>query len=402
MPNNAIRSETNCGANPLKQIRINVRSKSAGKIRKEKRDGRDVIIVPSATLPDNIVMNGVRYPAEEIAKSFKTLEQSPAPYGHPKVNGKYISARSPQGINIGYIGAWNENVRQVDGRVLLDKVIDVEVANTTERGRSVLAALEKQEAIHTSTGLVCMLDTTNADADAPKGCAKNINFDHDAILLNEEGAATPDQGVGIFVNSNGDAEEIEVINSVVPDHLMTELDYAGQRLVSVARQIQDASAWQKMKDGILKMILGVEAPERKANEKEDDEMSEPKLADLSAKVDALADKINGIDAAVAGKITEAVNAALKPVIDLANSQAAKAKEQEDAEHADLVAKVVKAGVLDEVNAKATPAGVLKALLPTAPSRAAPLLANAVNGFKSLSGGDGDYKRAVPGKSAEAK
>src|SRR5690606_39194565 len=65
-------------------VRVNVRSvANTAAIRREKRNGRDVIIVPSATLPDNVVMNGILYPAEEIAKSFKGLERTPAPLGHP-------------------------------------------------------------------------------------------------------------------------------------------------------------------------------------------------------------------------------------------------------------------------------------------------------------------------------
>ena len=54
-----------------KQVRVNVKTaiNSSG-IRRERRDGRDYIIVPSATMPDNIVMNRVRYPADEIAKAF--------------------------------------------------------------------------------------------------------------------------------------------------------------------------------------------------------------------------------------------------------------------------------------------------------------------------------------------
>src|SRR6478752_9396908 len=95
------------------QVRVNVRTlANVNAVRKEKRNGRDLVIVPSATLPDNIIMNGIKYPAEEIAKSYQTLNRSPAPLGHPLVNGKFVSARDPEGLNIGYIGAWNENVRQ--------------------------------------------------------------------------------------------------------------------------------------------------------------------------------------------------------------------------------------------------------------------------------------------------
>lgn len=169
-------------------------------VRKEQRSGRDVLIVPSKTLPDNIIMNGVLYPADEIAKSFHTLEGTFAPLGHPQVDGQYVNAANPLAINGFHIGAHNENVRQIDGVVHLDKVIDIDAASRTEQGLRVLNTIEKGEPIHTSTGLEFEPE------DAPKGAsykliARKMNFDHDCILLDVPGAATPAQGVGMMVNA---------------------------------------------------------------------------------------------------------------------------------------------------------------------------------------------------------
>jgi len=79
----------------MNQVLVHVRCNAAGAIRREKLNGRDVIIVPSATLPDGIVMNDILYPAEEIERSYKGLERTPAPLGHPTINGKFVSARDP-------------------------------------------------------------------------------------------------------------------------------------------------------------------------------------------------------------------------------------------------------------------------------------------------------------------
>lgn len=128
----------------MKQARINVRTRvNAASIRRERRAGRDVIVVPSATLPDGIVMNGVRYPAAAIEKGFGSLEGTPAPLGHPTVEGQFVSASDPRGMVRGFVGAWNENVRRESGRVLIDKVIDVEYAKQLDGGRAVLEAIEK-------------------------------------------------------------------------------------------------------------------------------------------------------------------------------------------------------------------------------------------------------------------
>ena len=286
------------------QVRVNIRSTvNAAKIRKEKRNGRDVLIVPSATLPDDVVMNGILYPALEIEKSFKGLERTPAPLGHPQVNGKFVSARDPEGINQGWIGAWNENVRRKDGRVFLDKVIDVERANQSEGGRAVLDAIDKGEPISTSTGLLCLLEAANGDVEH-KFVARNIAFDHDAILLDEDPAASPDQGVGMMVNSAG--QEIEVINSAF-DEADRELDWAVESALRAVEKRRRAPMVDRIKAALIEAILGSERASP-ANRKEDDmTVSKEQFDALSAKVDTLSeslkpDALSGQAAVVVDKV----------------------------------------------------------------------------------------------------
>src|SRR5690606_36716918 len=116
-----------------------------------------------------------------------------------------------------WIGAYNANVRIENNRVLLDKIIDVEVAERTEGGRRVIDAINAGEPIHTSTGLVCEKVPAHK---GPKGytwIARNMVFDHDAILLDEPGAATPEQGVGMMVNG----QQVDVMTVNVEDAVMT-------------------------------------------------------------------------------------------------------------------------------------------------------------------------------------
>lgn len=372
----------------MTQVRVNVTTLANAKAaRKEKRNGRDVIIVPSATLPDNVIMNGVMYPADEIGKSCQQLNRKPAPLGHPMVNGKWVSASDPEGINATYIGAFNENVRREGGRVLLDKVIDVEVANRSEGGKAVLAAIEAGGPIHTSTGLLATLDMVNASTH--KRVARNMVFDHDAILLNEDGAATPDQGVGMLVNADGSEEEVEVINSTITESADQEIDWAGTRLIEAVMRRQNAGAWEKMKAAILE-ALGFSEREPTTNTKEADMTVEEQLKQLSAKVDALSEgKPNEVmNKAIADAVTAAVTTAVKPITDnlteLQNAQKAK----DEAEHATLVNAVVKANILDEETAKASPLITLRKLAEKAKPGTAAALNNA---FKGVSDDKGGFK-----------
>jgi len=243
-----------------KQARINVTTLvNASKIRREKRDGRDVIIVPSATLPDNVVMNSIRYPADVIEASYHTLEGTPAPLGHPSVNGQFVSASDPKGLVRSFVGAWNENVHRKDGRVFLDKVIDVEYAGETKAGQRVLNAIEGQKPIHTSTGLLATMKAVENATDGAKFEVESMVFDHDCILLDEDGAATPDQGVGIFVNAQG--EEIEVINSDLESYEDEEINYTIDRMLRAAERKQRQPLIERIKKFITEAVQGGPTPD---------------------------------------------------------------------------------------------------------------------------------------------
>ncbi len=366
----------------MKHVRVNVRSVANTKaVRKEKRNGRDVVIVPSATLPDNIIMNGIMYPADEIEKSYVSLNRTPAPLGHPTINGKFVSARDPEGINLGYIGAWNENVRRENGRVFLDKVIDVEVANRSQGGKDVLAAIEKGEPVHTSTGLLANLEAV-ANASDHKHIARNIVFDHDAILLGEAGAATPEQGVGMLVNAKGEQEEIEVINSSLTEEADREIDWAGTRLVEALRRRENIGIWDKVKAAIMEAVGSGRVPS--TNRKEDDmPVSDEQFKSLSDEVKTLSESM----AKIGDTIGAAVANAVKPLVDAQNEMVANQKAKEEAEKADLVVKVVKANVLSESAAKELTLNALKELA----SKAEPGKAAALNGAFKPAGDKPSYK-----------
>lgn len=173
-------------------------------IRREQLNGREHIVIPSYTLPDDVVMNGGLYPQNEIARSYESLENSFAPIGHPQVDGQYVPAGHPLAVNAFHVGAFNRNVKRVQDekfghRVYVEKWVDVVQANQSEQGRALLEAVEKGDPIHTSTGVMLYKEPV-ANNSEYSWIARQMKFDHDAILLNQRGAATPEQGVGLMVN----------------------------------------------------------------------------------------------------------------------------------------------------------------------------------------------------------
>lgn len=192
-------------------MQVNITTKVNSKsIRREVYNNKEHWVLPSYTLPANVVMNGGLYTAEQIDAHYTGLEGTLAPLGHPTLNGEFVSAFSPEGINQGHIGAWNRNVKKAGNRVYLEKWVDIEVARQSEKGREFLERVEAIERgddvppIHTSMAAFLNEDepTDEQAATGAKWVADIVKMDHDAILLNEVGAATPEQGVGLMVNAD--------------------------------------------------------------------------------------------------------------------------------------------------------------------------------------------------------
>jgi hypothetical protein len=327
----------------MTQTAIHVRHNVSGKIKRVQREGRETIILPSYAAKADTVLNNILYPKEELEASYSGLNRTPAPYGHPLINGQFVPAKDPEAMARTSIFAWNENARWDGDRIALDVVIDEARAKESENGRKVLEAIANEEPISTSTGLLC--DLEGAEGKPYDGIARGIEWDHVAILLDETPAIAPEQGVGIFVNSAGKTEEIKVINSSLDDQLDQEIEWA---VDSIARAIErkeereeNRPLLERIKSAILE-ALGGEVREPANNRKDADMADQKQLDDLSQRVNALTEKMD--KAATSEDITNAVTAAMKPLIDAQAEMAANAKAKDEAEHAALVNKVVDAKI----------------------------------------------------------
>ncbi|EPY1673823.1 DUF2213 domain-containing protein [Salmonella enterica subsp. enterica] len=171
---------------------------------------------------DDIVMNGGLYPAEEINKGFKTMERKLMPIGHPMVNGKYVPSTDPEALNNYYAGAWAQNVSKSNDKVVMDVYVNKAVAETKPDGQRLIDRLdamisgENIDPIHVSTGLLLNKEQRSGESKGKKHSwvAHNLDFEHTAILLDEPGAGTPEEGVGMFVNSDGQEGEVETASLI--------------------------------------------------------------------------------------------------------------------------------------------------------------------------------------------
>ena len=400
-------------------------------VRRESIDGVEHIIVSSFTLPDNIVMNGGLYPAEEVEKSYKTLERTLAPVEHPQDSqGNYISASDPIAIHNYHAGAFNQNVIRENGRVHIDKYINVQEAMKSDKGLRLLDRINELETsesprpIHTSVGVWIDIEEfdqpmTNESGQEYTWSAKDMVFDHDAILLDSVGAARPEQGVGIAVNSDGKEFEVEtfVINE---DKKTNDLrsNVEGVSLNQITEQLHDnikstiAAEWvwvvdlfdedvifeveqglftvpYRVDDGIAQ-IVGIPVrvgrvvtynPKVNSEGEVMKQMIINALAEANIETEGLTDEQlfkaynemlqanesqsddNGADDNTAD-LAEVVANALKPVTEELAGLKAKFNEQTEKEHSDLVSVVVNSGKfagLDEEGAKMLTVEKLKAM-----------------------------------------
>lgn len=207
----------------MSRICVNVLSviNSASNITTETINGAEHIVVKNVVpVRDGIVLNGGLYPAEENTKGYKSLEDKPMPYGHPMVDGRHVSASNVRAVNEYHIGAYTRNVRKENGQVLIDAVINRRFAEGSKKGRKFLQRLDDMaagksvEPIGISTGLLLNRIEAKGESNGKRytWIATNQVYDHVAILLDETPAGTPDEGIGMFVNAEGDEVQVETVN----------------------------------------------------------------------------------------------------------------------------------------------------------------------------------------------
>lgn len=193
---------------------------SAVNARAVSKDGDRYTVAGVVGAVDDIVMNSRLYPAAELAKAAIQLEGKPAPAGHPKNSkGHHISASNGEALASAWIGAYCVNARHEGGRTICDIVINGAQAKAHPDGAKLVERLDAAiagnavEPIHVSTGLYLREIAANGESRGKqyRAIAADIQYDHLAILLNERGAGTPADGVGMWVNAEGAETRVETV-----------------------------------------------------------------------------------------------------------------------------------------------------------------------------------------------
>lgn len=178
------------------------------RVRRERRNGRDYYVAPLSLIVPG-VLNGSQgplyYPQEEVAADVHSWNDIPLTAYHPThpVSNSPLSAAEPgvldrQGIGFVSNDHFHEGKRRGEGWFDVEKMKRVD--------RRILEALEEGRPLELSTGL--FTDNTVAPTGANFNgrpysyVARNYRPDHVAILPDQVGACSKQDGCGVLVNTN--------------------------------------------------------------------------------------------------------------------------------------------------------------------------------------------------------
>lgn len=170
-------------------------------IRRENFEDIEHLVVP-VVAAKQMVMNGLFYPAEEFRDWVETWNGVPVPISHPQVNGVAISARAPRIQELTSVG-WFFNVDFTS-----DNKLKGEIWLNTEKAKKLNAEylieqFENGEIMEVSTGLFSNLEMIAGEYEGVTydAIVRHIRPDHLALLPNEVGACSVEDGCGAMRNN---------------------------------------------------------------------------------------------------------------------------------------------------------------------------------------------------------
>lgn len=190
-----------------------------GKLKFVEINGRQFAVAPIRILMPR-VLNGSRgalyYPPEEIAKNVADWNGKPLVVKHPNLKGSNVSAHMPEIMATQEIGRIYNAKIDNDNGLRVDGYFDVELTRRVDA--RVWDALIKGEKIEVSTGLFTdnedAKENANHEGTPYRYVARNYRPDHLAILPDEQGACSCQDGCGVY-NEYEPQERLAIANWLV-------------------------------------------------------------------------------------------------------------------------------------------------------------------------------------------
>lgn len=176
-------------------------------------EDREYYVIPTVAVKEK-VLNGQFLPAEEISKHPESWNYTPVPVGHPEVNGVKVSAKNHEIIENNVVGhfynAYYTN-KKLKGEVWIDIEKAESLAENNDDIATTLDKIENNEPMEGSTAYFSDLESVKGtfNQDTYSGIQRNIKPDHFALLPNQTGACSLEDGCGIMVNHLEGGDEVD-------------------------------------------------------------------------------------------------------------------------------------------------------------------------------------------------
>ena len=226
----------------------------SGVTRNETMAGKEYLVAPAVMIVEG-VLNGsngpLLYPAEELKKSVPLWNNKPAVLYHPEANGVGVSACDPIIISNRGLGVMM-NTKFEDNKLKTEVWLDMD--RVSEIDERVSEAVSNNEVMELSTGLF----TDNEEAEGEfngvtyTGIARNYRPDHLALLPDQVGACSVDDGAGFLrLNKAGDCLSVSILLNEMPkeekDWLLKNKEFVLKTVTKVVKN--------DMSDGDKRQLL---------------------------------------------------------------------------------------------------------------------------------------------------
>ncbi|WP_408954740.1 DUF2213 domain-containing protein [Natroniella sp. ANB-PHB2] len=201
---------------PNYQLVVNQATITINKTRRETYLNREYLVAPVVAVKPK-VLNGEKLPFDELAYSWQSWEGVPLTLNHPTKEGQKVAANRLDVRENYYIGRFHNVSFDFEAEELKGEVwLDIERCQQFGgEAKEVLDIIEEgEEAVEVSTGYYRLVERAEGvfKGQSYNGVQRNILPDHLAVLPNDTGACSVEDGCGIKTNQSESNSVIEAIN----------------------------------------------------------------------------------------------------------------------------------------------------------------------------------------------
>lgn len=213
----------------MKKLQINIKGFTSNvTTRPETLNGIEYIVAPVNMIVEGVLPGSsgpILYPAEELANSVNFWNNVPVTINHPRIDGDYVSARTPEAMEQFAVGQiFNTYFDTATNTLKAEAWIERErLQNDFEDVYNML--MDGNANIEVSTGVLHYNDGQSGDFNgiAYNGVGSDFYGDHLALLPNDVGACSWADGCGLRVNSKNKKDRPIAFNQLDYSSIMDGL-----------------------------------------------------------------------------------------------------------------------------------------------------------------------------------